>query len=286
MPSMPNFNDRLFDLFMPMLPKNDLSHFVGRLVHKRLPGALGRKSVEAFAKAYRIDLSEAELPIEAYPSIVELFTLKLKPEARPTADTRVVHCADALITEAGTIEHQMLIQAKGKHYNVSELLRSSKFAEDFEGGSFFTYYLCPTDYHRVHSPVSGEIIWSCHIPGELWPVNAWSVKSIPSLFAINERVVVMIQTPFGKAALVMVAATNVGNMSMSFDDQISTRVRRGQRKVREHTYQPPVPIRAGSEVGIFHMGSTVVMLFEKGMVERAAAWKMKRTLVGAALSSV
>ncbi len=276
--------DRLFDILMPLLPKNDLSHLVGKLVHQRLPGVLGPKSVEAFAKAYQIDMSEAELPITQYLTIGELFTRKLKAAARPVAQTRVVHCADAMITEAGTIEHQMLIQAKGKNYTVTELLRSSSFADDFEGGSFFTYYLCPTDYHRVHSPVEGEIIWSCHIPGELWPVNAWSVKSVPSLFAVNERVVVVVQTPFGKAALVMVAATNVGNMSMTFDDQICTRVRRGNRPMRERTYRPPIAIKSGEEVGIFHMGSTVVMLFEKGMVERAEAWKMKRSLMGGALS--
>lgn len=259
--------DRLFDLLMPVLPKNDLSHFVGRLVHKPLPAPLARKSVEWFAKYYQINLDEAELPIGEYKTIGDLFTRKLKAGVRPIGEGPVVHPADAQISEAGTIDQLTLIQAKGKNYSVPELLRSTHFSGDFEGGSYLTYYLCPTDYHRVHSPVDGEIIWSCHVPGELWPVNSWSVEKIPNLFAINERVVVIIQTPRGKAALVMVAATNVGNMTMSFDLNINTRLRVGERKARERTYNPKIPVHRGDEVGIFHMGSTVVMLYEKGVLE-------------------
>ena len=257
--------DRLFDLLMPILPKNDLSHWVGRLVHRPLPEPVGRKSVELFAKYYGINLSEAEHPIDHYKTIGELFTRRLKPGARPIGEG-VVHPADAAINEAGTIDNLTLVQAKGLDYTVPELIRGQHFSPDFEGGSFLTYYLCPTDYHRVHAPVDGEIIWSCHVPGELWPVNDWSVRNVPRLFAINERVVVIIQTPKGKAALVMVAATNVGNMSMSFDASINTKFRGPERHAKEHTYQPPLRIRRGDEIGVFHMGSTVVMLYEKDVL--------------------
>jgi phosphatidylserine decarboxylase len=257
--------DRLFDLFMPILPKNDLSHTVGKLVHKPLPGPLARASVEWFAKRYDINMDEAERPISSYKTIGDLFTRKLKPGVRPLGQG-ILHPADSAITEAGIIEHQTLIQAKGKTYTVSELIRSPHFSANFEGGSFLTYYLCPTDYHRVHSPVDGRIIWSCHVPGELWPVNPWSVKKIKGLFAVNERIVIMIETPRGKAALVLVAATNVGNMTTSFDPELNSSFRTGIRQVRERSYSPPIPIQRGAEVGVFHMGSTVIMLYEKGML--------------------
>lgn len=258
--------NRIFDVVMPILPKHDLSHWVGRAVHHPIPGPVGRKSVEWFAKFYNIDMNEAEHPISHYKTIGQLFTRKLKEGVRPIADKEIVHCADAVITEAGRIEAGTLIQAKGKTYTVSELLKSSEYDEVFEGGAYATYYLCPTDYHRVHSPVSGQIIWSSHIPGEMWPVNAWSVNAITNLFGVNERVAVIIQTPKGKAALVMVAATNVGNMTMSFDNEITTASRRGERQIRSRKYDPPHEIAKGDEVGIFHMGSTVVMLYEKSLV--------------------
>ncbi len=263
---MKAMKDRIFDVVMPLLPKNELSHWVGRLVHKPLPSVVGRKSVEWFAKYYQINMQEAEYPIDHYKTIGELFTRRLKPGARPIEEG-IVHPADSLITEAGPIRDNTLIQAKGKTYTVPELLRSEGFNDAFDGGSFLTYYLCPTDYHRVHSPVDGEIIFSCHIPGLLWPVNAWSVQSISNLFGVNERIVVIFQTPKGKAALVMVAATNVGNMKMCFDENLNSSHRQGERRVRDKGYNPPIPMKAGDEVGVFHMGSTVVMLFEKGMLE-------------------
>jgi phosphatidylserine decarboxylase len=270
----------LFDLFMPILPKNDLSHFVGRLVHRRLPEPLGKFSVKTFAKYYNINLDEAEFPLGHYETIGELFTRKLKPGARPISDSAIVHPADAFISQAGVIDNLTLVQAKGKTYTVPELIRSAHHAPRFEGGSYLTYYLCPTDYHRVHSPVDGEIVWSCHVPGAMWPVNEWSVGAIENLFTLNERVVVMIQTERGLVALVMVAATNVGNMTMSFDPEIATRRRIGERQARERAYTPPIPVRRGDEIGIFHMGSTVIMLFEKGLVLNPTPLRLTRSQVG------
>ena len=268
---------------MPILPKNDLSHWVGKFVHQPLPRPIGQKSVEWFAKYYNIDLSEAEFPIDHYRTIGELFTRKLKPGVRPIG-AGVVHCADAFVSEAGSIEHQTLIQAKGKQYTVNELLKTSEFSANFENGQFMTYYLCPTDYHRVHCPVDGEIIWSNHIPGTMWPVNEWSVNAIPNLFAINERVAVVMQTPKGKVALVMVAATNVGNMTMSFDSEITSRVRKADRQPKERHYSPTVPVHRGDEIGIFHMGSTVVMLFENGVLPQSPSiHKGKATKMGGSL---
>lgn len=275
--------NRMFDLLMPLLPKNDLSHWVGRMAHWKISGPLGPKSVEWFARYYDIDLDEAEHPLSDYRTIGELFARRLKPGARPIGQG-VVHPVDAVITESGVIEKLQLIQAKGKTYAVPELLRSSHHALDFEGGSFMTYYLCPTDYHRVHSPVDGEISSSCHVPGELWPVNEWSVNRVANLFAVNERVVVMIETLKGRVALVMVAATNVGNMTMAFDENINTKSRMGERATRERVYDPRKPIARGDEIGVFNMGSTVVMLYQKGVLPRdASVFRGRRVKMGESL---
>jgi phosphatidylserine decarboxylase len=257
----------LMDLLIPVLPKNDLSHAVGRIVHAPLPGALGRKSVELFARYYDINLDEAEHKLEMYPSIGALFTRKLRDGVRPLGSSHVVHPADAVITEAGTIHQNALIQAKGRTYSVQGLLGGGPYQENFDGGAFATYYLCPTDYHRVHSPVDGKIIWSNHIPGALWPVNGWSTEKIPNLFNVNERIVTVIETEGRKlVALVMVAATNVGNMTMAYDSSISSRIRKGERKPHPKNYEPGLPIRRGDEIGVFHMGSTVVMLYAPGVL--------------------
>ncbi len=274
----------LFDLFMPVVPKNELSHWVGRLAHRRLPEPFAGLSVAWFAKYYKIDMGEAEFPLEHYKTIGELFTRRLKPGARPIGDGPVIHPVDARITEAGKIERQTLIQAKGRTYRVDELLRSRLYADALEGGQYLTYYLCPTDYHRVHAPVTGKIVWSAHVPGELWPVNEWSVSKIPNLFSVNERVVAVIETDKGFAALVMVAATNVGNMTVNFDPMITTAVRRSGRQVREKVYNPPVEIKKGEEFGTFHMGSTVIMLYAPGVLEAdAGEFRGHRSKMGESL---
>lgn len=255
-----DMKNRLLDFLMPILPKNDLSHWVGRLVHQPLPGALGRKSVELFKDFYHIDMNEAELPLEQYRTIGELFTRKLKEGARPIGKAPV-HPADSVIAECGLIEDGQILQAKGKVFSVAELLTDPRVSAEFVGGCFVTYYLCPTDYHRVHSPVSGEIDWLCHVPGEMWPVNGWSVNKIDRLYARNERICTRIQTSVGPVAVVMVAATNVGNMSLAFDSSVRSQIRLDERSITVKNYLPKKKITTGDEFGVFHMGSTVVVLF-------------------------
>lgn len=273
----------LMDLLMPVIPKNDLSHTVGKIVHTRLPGPVGRKSVEWFARYYNINLEEAEHAIENYPTIGALFTRKLKDGVRPIG-SGIVHPADAVITEAGPIKDMTLIQAKGRTYSVAGLLGGGPYVQNFENGAFATYYLCPTDYHRVHAPADGKVIWSNHIPGALWPVNDWSTQAVPNLFNVNERIALVIETERGLIALVMVAATNVGNMSITIDPSISTKERWGDRRPRPKNYENGLPIRRGDEVGIFHMGSTVVMLYAPGVLDgNPATLKAIHSRVGASL---
>jgi len=274
---------RVLDLVMPFLPKRTLSSWVGHVAHYRLPPPLAQKSVELFARMYQINLAEAELPLEQYPSIGALFTRRLKPGARPIGPGPV-HPADALIIESGTITQGTLLQCKGRTYALADLVGNVEVAAAFEHGSYLTYYLCPTDYHRVHSPVEGAVLWSCHVPGEQWPVNDWGVKAVANLFCVNERVITLIQNPQGKVAVVMVAATNVGNITMSYDSAICTTGRGTPRAVTARSYQPPKPLSTGEELGIFHMGSTVIVLLAPGFLPfDAGALRGCRVKMGASL---
>lgn len=269
---------------LKVIPKNHLSFIIGELVHRPLPGVLGALSVKAFAKKYKINLDEAEKNISEYKTIGDLFTRKLKPGARPILGG-VVHPADSAISQSGVAADGIMIQAKGKTYTVEKLLQSQELADKFREGFYITYYLCPTDYHRVHSPVTGVVRQSIYIPGELWPVNSWSVNNIRELFSVNERVVTIIETGKGPVAVVMVGATNVGKMTVSYDPQIVSndlisplRGGIGQKLksltnkslrpiVRSKTYDG-FPISAGDELGIFHMGSTVVLLYAKDFFDQ------------------
>lgn len=240
-----------------LLPKNLLSRFTGKLMSIESPVWLVRVMKIWFAGHYMIRLDEAEKEFDEYRSINALFTRRLKSGIRPIVGD-LVHPADSKIAQAGVLEAGQLLQAKGWSYSASDLIGNNDLASQLKNGSYFTYYLCPTDYHRVHSPVDGKVVNIRHIPGTLWPVNPGSVRGIESLFLKNERMVFEIETVFGVMAVVMVGATNVGKITTSLGSAWQTNLPE-KLLVREESVS--ADINAGQELGIFHMGSTVICLW-------------------------
>ena len=252
-------------LVLSILPKSLLSSWVGRVVHSPLPPPFAHLSVKLFAHWYHLNLAEAELPLEHYPTIGALFSRRLKPGSRPIGPGPV-HPVDALITASGPIDQRTPLQGKGCTYTLEELVHNPQVAKSFEHGSFLTYYLCPMDYHRVHAPLDGAVNWSCHIPGAFWPVNAWGIQTVAKLYCVNERVVTLLETSQGYVAVVMVAAMDVGQITLAYDAAITTTRHGPRRTITETVYTPPKPLTKGEELGVFHMGSTVIVLFAPGVL--------------------
>lgn len=258
----------MFYSILYVLPKNLISYLFGLLAQISWPGFVVREVIRAFAKIYNIDLYEAEREIHEYKNLDDFFTRKLKVGIRPLGKG-VVHPADSDLTQYGKMGGETLIQAKGMTYSLKEFLQNEALSERLLNGYFFLYYLCPTDYHRVHCPVDGKITDIHYIPGKLWPVNKWSTAHIKNLFAINERVVVNIETAQGVCSLVMVGATNVGKMTLTFDKDIVTNNFFDRRPIKK-VYDQPIPVLRGDDLGAFHMGSTVVMVYEKSFFPEGA----------------
>ncbi len=271
----------MFYSILYVLPKNFISWTFGIIAQLTWPRILIQAGIRYFAKAYKIDLNEAEKDISEYRSLNDFFTRKLKNGLRPISQG-LVHPADSVLTQHGRIQEGTLIQAKGKTYFLKDFLQDDVLFERLSDGYFFTYYLCPTDYHRVHSPVSGYVTQSQYLPGKLWPVNQWSVQNIPDLFAINERVVTTIETEQGYCALVMVGATNVGKMTLAYDKDLCTN-RFWNRKGIQKKFRPPVALKKGDEVGTFHMGSTVIMVYEKSFFKSQSEFNTGPVKLGQSL---
>lgn len=249
--------------FLRYVPKNHLSRVVGRIMHMPLPRPLARWTVRKFAAAYRIDVDEAQHPIAHYGSIGQFFTRDLREGLRPI-ESDLVSPVDGVLRNYGVVENGRLPQIKGKSYALSTFIGDEALASRYLGGAYFNLYLSPQDYHHVHFPVGGRIVKSVHIPGKLWPVNDWSMSTIDELFSINERVITFVESPYGLVAVVMIGATNVGKISVTYDSFVSNASGTSRTVVRP--YDPPLPVDAGSRLGTFHMGSSVVMLFEPGRV--------------------
>lgn len=251
-------------LILSVVPKNLLSRLFGLLASSRLPRFILIPILKAFARAYKINVDEAELEIQEYNSLNEFFTRALKAEARiiDSADDEMVSPVDAKITGYGDINQRIIIQAKGVDYNLKELLGGSKYLEDFTNGKYITFYLSPQDYHRIHSPAYGKILGYYYEPGKLFPVNELAVFGIRGLFPKNERLITYLQTEYGKVAVIKVGASNVGRIRVTYDNKIVTNTLIRTARTVEYK-EVSIMIGKGAELGRFEMGSTVILLMEK-----------------------
>lgn len=248
-----------------MVPQQHLSRLLGRFWRIPLPPLLRKPALSVFARAFDVNVSEAERPLGAYRSVHDFFTRRLKADAR--AVCRDVHsvCSpvDGRIVEVGHVGKGKVLNVKGTQLSLVDLLVDRRLAVALEGGPYLVVYLSPSDYHRVHSPVSGSVVAWHHIPGKLFSVNAASLRREPGLFTQNERLVTVIEgDEAGPCACVMVAAFGVGNITLSCDAEVETH-RRGfvPDTIRSQRFLSPPSVERGAELGIFHLGSTVIAVF-------------------------
>jgi phosphatidylserine decarboxylase len=243
---------------------------VGWGARRRLPRRLRARVYSAFARAVGARLDEVELPLEDYPSFASFFARRLRPGAREIATGQgvLISPCDGTVAAVGTTERGKLIQAKGREYDLATLLCDDQLAAMLEGGHYLTIYLSPRDYHRVHAPSGVEVLGYDYVPGALFPVNPYFSQRVDNLFAINERMVLALAGDMGAMALVMVGASGVGNVTLCHPHVEAREFRRAGalRRVRLHE---PVSIARGAELGAFHLGSTVILVFEPGGVELA-----------------
>jgi phosphatidylserine decarboxylase len=258
-----------------MLPRKALSQAVGRLADTRIPTAFRDGVYSTFAAQFGVDVDEAELPMSSYTSVNAFFTRRLRPGVRPINSDEgcVVSPVDARVSQFGVISGGEMVQAKGRTYQVGDLLQDSVEADRFRGGHYATLYLSPKDYHRIHFPAPGSILGYKYHPGHLWPVNPASVHNVDKLFCVNERVTVFMNA-FGDVpmAVILVGATCVGRMSLSFDRLVTNVPGCRAERVR---YEGGKAVERGAELGMFHLGSTVIML-----IGRDAGFTFDDGLVG------
>ena len=242
-------------------------HLISRLVFyiTRLRGPMVRPMINLYIKKFNVDMTEAAYEnTRLYATFNEFFTRPLKDTARPIVQGKnTIACpADGTISQAGKIQQRQIFQAKGHYYTTNELLGGdAAMAGLFENGHFATIYLAPNNYHRVHMPLHGLLKKMVHVPGRLFSVAPWTVKTIPGLFTSNERVGCIFATEAGPIALVLVGAINVAAIETVWAGLITPP--KG-KKISDFEYDHTRKIIAkGDEMGRFNMGSTVIMLAGK-----------------------
>lgn len=252
--------DELFIALQRLIPQHLSSRLLGKIADSEITW-LKRFLINQAVKTYRVDLSEiAVASVEDYPSFNAFFTRELKPGARPVnkAKSAVISPADGVISQLGDIDRGELFQAKGRFYSTQSLLAcDEEQAATFKQGSFATIYLSPRDYHRVHMPVTGKLVSTSYIPGQLFSVNGTTAENVEGLFSRNERLVCQFETENGYLAVVLVGALFVAGIETVWQKEFIAG--HMERKI----FNPPLELKKGEELGRFKFGSTVILVSEK-----------------------
>lgn len=268
--SRPTFLQRLKITAHYLLPQFLITRAAGWLAERKW-GFFSHTLIALFAKCYRINWNEADKGSPSdYDSFNEFFIRRLKDDARPIIDGNNTLClpADGKVSESGTIQNGLLLQAKGHYFSLSDLLADDEaLTAKMTGGSFLTTYLSPRDYHRVHMPCSGTLRKMVYVPGELFSVNPFLAEHIPNLFSRNERVICVFDTPFGTMVQILVGATVTASMSTVWAGVINP-PRSQNIQVWDYPAEGMSAIRLekGEEMGAFRLGSTVINVFEANAI--------------------
>lgn len=251
-----------------VLPRTRITRAMGRLADYAWPERVGKAVIDLYCRAYDVELDECQ-KASGFSSFDEFFTRELRDGVRPMpADPSVVVSpADGRVDSLGVLDGRSFV-VKGRPYRVEELVGDDDEARRFEGGLGCVVYLSPRDYHRVHAPVAGTLSHVRSMPGDYYPVNDIGVRHVENLFVRNRRVAIFLDTPeesgLGRVAVVMVAAMVVGRITV-------TGIEERDVPIGVHAFDPPRAIARGDEIGIFRLGSTAVLFFERRAGLRWAA---------------
>jgi phosphatidylserine decarboxylase len=263
---------RAFLLMQRILPQHLLMAIVGWIAGIRIP-VVKDVLIRTFVRMYRVHTEEVNREVPGgFADFNDFFTRELKAGARPVDDSAdsVVSPVDGIMSAAGRIDGDRLLQAKGIHYTLEDLLATDLAdAALFESGSFATIYLAPYDYHRVHSPLRGRLMAARYVPGHLYSVNQTTVELQPRLFTRNERLVCHFRTTAGPMALIFVGALNVGSVSTPWTGRIHARKKGVVADLDLGSAEVPLDVEKGQMIGWFNMGSTVIVLLPPG----ACSWR-------------
>lgn len=271
--------ERLNFLCTNRIPRKTLTLLMGRLSRWKNPVVF-----KASLKIWQFcsdDFNLQEACEANYQCLHDVFTRKLKPDARPldNRDDIVVSPVDAIVGAFGNIDDVMAIQAKGFPYSIVDLVQDQSIANRYKNGKFLTLRLKSSMYHRFHAPFDGEINSVNYISGDTWNVNPIALKVVERLFCKNERVVLEPTDENGNSitmvavAAVLVASVKVHGLAGALD----LRYQGPNRMAIQRNFSK------GEELGYFQHGSSFVLLLPASFEFDASIQTSQRLNMGEAI---
>jgi phosphatidylserine decarboxylase len=233
------------------------NHKLSSMVVKRFASSkLSRRFIPSFAKVYNINTEEMKDDIQTFPTLQQFFIRNLKPNVRPidSGKSSVVSPVDAVVEKKGAITDDLQFRAKGIDYSVEEMLSDSELAPKYIGGTYMVLYLSPSHYHKIHTPISGNITRQWTLGGKSYPVNQLGLKYGKEPLAKNYRRLTEIEHDGKHVVVVKVGAMFVNSIELTHESE---------------------QLVKGEEMAYFSFGSTVILLFEKRSFEMDESIKEK-----------
>lgn len=232
---------RLYRMFIELTNRK----WSSKLVKKFTMSKISKYLIPSFIKFFQINIDEIEKDLKQYSSLHDFFIRKLKPGARKIDQHpySVISPVDGTIESFGEITENAELFVKNQHYSFSEMLGDDFAALKYKEGFYFVIYLSPSNYHRIHSPITGKIIKQWKLGDRSYPVNRLGLTYGKKPLVKNFRYITEISHENGTLAVVKIGAMFVNSIE---------------------TIHPSNQLSRGEEFAYFSFGSTVVLLFEKG----------------------
>ncbi len=202
--------------------------------------------IEPFIEEYGLD--QSDFLKTDFTSFNDFFYRKLKPEARPLADSPVVLPADGRHLGFAKAEEISGVFIKGQKFDIPALVDDAELGKRYQNGSLLLSRLCPVDYHRFHFPCAGVPGETRVINGPLFSVSPIALRQKLAYFWENKRTITELVTEeMGTVLCLEIGATCVGSI--------------------HQTFTPGEKVEKGDEKGYFAFGgSSTILIFEPGAI--------------------
>lgn len=209
---------------------------------------ISKKMIPSYIKYFNITIQDASRHVDEFSTLHDFFIREVKKESRPIHEdtSSVISPVDATIETFGDITAESSFQVKNKWYTLTNMLGSSKIANQYKNGKYIILYLSPAEYHRIHAPVDGQVMRQYILGKKSYPVNRWGLQYGKETLSGNYRLLTELLMPNGhhcfhiKVGAMFVNSIELTNTSLEWNK--------------------------GDEVGYFSFGSTVVLLFEEDSI--------------------
>ncbi|HVT07811.1 MAG TPA: archaetidylserine decarboxylase [Polyangia bacterium] len=247
-----------------LFPHRAINGLARRLARARRPRCLVQALMRLWVRRDEIRLDDCAVrDLAQFVSMEDFFLRRLRADARPIDPAGLAAPVDGRLVAAGTLEADTRLSVKGRWLSVARIVNGRVPADPvpldaYVGGSYAVLFLSPRGYHRVHAPVSGQLVDVRWVGGRFFPQNEQALARIPGVYERNERAVVRLR-PAGSASdllLVLVGASVVGGIELE-----------GHRRA---DWVGPTPFALGracargAEIGHFTFGSTVIVFAPAG----------------------